>query len=157
MRSPVPESRYIARRVGDEQHRLEPAQRAIGAPVARQLDRGALEIAAVLFELALEAAEQREAVGRRAGKSRQHAVVVQAPHLARLVFDDGLAERDLAVAGHHDFALWRRPSTVVAWGLGHGGVKNDPELHRSAVRRARARLEDSTRPRPCASVGIYAA
>ena len=59
-------------RVGDEHHRFEPPQRAVGAPVARQFDRRALEVAAVLLELALEAAEQREAVGRRAGKSRQH-------------------------------------------------------------------------------------
>ena len=111
-------------RVGHEHHGLEPAQRAVRAPVPRQFDRGALEVAAMLFELALESPEQRKAVGRRTGKSGQHTVVVQPPDLPRLMFDDGLAERDLAVAGQNDFALmpnakhrrgvrWRRIDRIV--------------------------------------------
>src|SRR5690606_17702264 len=62
----------------------------------------ALEIAAMLLELCLEAAEQRKAVGGRAGKAREHTILVEPAHLARLVLDDGLTERHLAVAGHHD-------------------------------------------------------
>ena len=115
-------------RVGDEQHRLEPAQRAIGAPVARQLDGRALEIAAMLFELALEPAEEREAIGRRAGKSREHPVVIQPPDLARLMFDDGLAERDLTVAGQHDLALVTDGKHGRGVGLGHGWREKRPGI-----------------------------
>ena len=43
-------------RVRDDQHRLETAQHAVGAPVLRELDGRPLEIAAILFELRLESA-----------------------------------------------------------------------------------------------------
>jgi len=46
--------------VHHHEHRLEPPQRAIRAPLLRQLDGGALELSPVLFELRLEAGEQRE-------------------------------------------------------------------------------------------------
>ena len=114
MRSPVPESRYMTLGVGDEQHGLETPQGAVGPPVARQLHGRTLEVAPMLFELALEPAEQRKSIGGGARKASEDAVVVQAAHLARLMLDDGLAERDLAVAGQHDLPLWRTASTVVA-------------------------------------------
>ena len=84
--------------VRHREHRLEPAQDAIRTPVLRELDRRAREMALVLFELGLEALEQRERVGGRSGEAREHAVVVQAAHLARRRLDDDVAERDLAVA-----------------------------------------------------------
>ena len=87
--------------VGDDEHGFEPAQRAIGAPVLGELDGGAIEVAAILFELGFEAREQRERIGRRAGKSGEDAVVVQPPDLPRAVLDDRVPERDLAVAGQH--------------------------------------------------------
>ena len=55
----------------------------------------------ILFELRLETREQRERVGRRPGETRQDAVVVEAPDLARALLDHGLSEGDLAVAGKH--------------------------------------------------------
>ena len=70
-------------RVHDDQHRLEPAQHAVGAPVLGELDGRALEIAAVLLELRFESREQRERVGGRAGKSGENAVVVQPADLLR--------------------------------------------------------------------------
>ncbi len=82
MRSPLPDSRNVDGLVEDDQHRLEAAQNAIGAPVLRELDGGALEIAAILLELRLEAREQRERIGRRAGEARQDAVVVEAADLS---------------------------------------------------------------------------
>ena len=75
--SPVPETRNVLLAVGHDQQRLQPAQHAVGAPVLGQLDRGAREVAAVLLQLGLEALEQRERVGRRAGEARQHPAVVQ--------------------------------------------------------------------------------
>ena len=53
----------------------------------------------VLLELGFEAAEEGEGVGGGAGESGEDFVVVQAADFFGGVFDDGLAERDLAVAG----------------------------------------------------------
>ena len=41
--------------------------------------------------------------------------MIQPAHLARLMLDDGLAQRDLAVARQDDLPWWRTASTVVAW------------------------------------------
>ena len=87
--------------VEHDQHRLEPAQDAVGPPVLGELHGRALEIAAILLELGLEAGEQREGVGRRAGKAGQDAIVVEPADLPGALLDDGLAERDLAVARQH--------------------------------------------------------
>ena len=57
-------------RVADQQQRFEAAQVAVRPPVLRQLDRGAREVA-VLLQLAFEALEQREGIGRAAGKARR--------------------------------------------------------------------------------------
>ena len=73
----------------------------------------------MLLELALEAAEERESIGRRSGKSCEHLVVKQATHFSRLVFHDRLAERDLAVAGHHDLALMADGEHGCGVWLGH--------------------------------------
>ena len=67
--------------VHDDQHRFEPAEHAIGAPVLRELDGGALEVAAILFELGLEAREERERIGGRAGKPGEDPVVVEPANL----------------------------------------------------------------------------
>src|SRR3546814_5780547 len=64
--------------VGHRQQRLELSEAALGAPVLGQFHRGARELA-VLFELGFEQLEQRERIGRRAGKTGQHlAVLAQA-------------------------------------------------------------------------------
>ena len=69
-------------RVGDDQHGLEPAQRAIGAPLLGELDRGAPQRAALLAQLLVEPLEQRDAVGRRAGEPADRAAVAEPAHLA---------------------------------------------------------------------------
>jgi hypothetical protein len=63
--------------VGDGEHRLEPAQHAVGAPVLGELHRGAQQVALVLLELRLEALEEREGVGGRAREAREDAVLVE--------------------------------------------------------------------------------
>src|SRR5207244_2187736 len=85
--------------VEDDEHGLETAEDAVGAPVFGELDGGALEVPAELFELRLEAREQRERIGGGAGKARENPVVVEAADLLRALFDDYLSEGDLAVAG----------------------------------------------------------
>ena len=101
MRSPLPESRYVVSRVHDDQHGLEPPEHAVGAPVFRQLHGRSLEVAAILFELGLEAGKERERIGRRAGKPGQDAIVVKPAGLPGVLLDDRVAKRDLTVAGHH--------------------------------------------------------
>src|SRR2546422_8629614 len=84
--------------VGARQHRLQPPQDAVGAPVLGELDRGAHQVALVLVELAFEALEQRKGVRRAAGETGEDAVLVQAPNFLRAAFDDDVAEGHLAVA-----------------------------------------------------------
>jgi hypothetical protein len=91
--------------VGDDDEGFEVAQDFVGAPLFAELLDGALEVAAELFELALEAGEQRERVGARAGEADQDFVVVEAAHLARAALHHGVAHRDLAVAGHRHLPL----------------------------------------------------
>ncbi len=138
MRSPVPDSRNVAFAVGDDEHRLEPAEDAIGAPVLGQLDRRALEVAAILFELRLEAREQREGIGRRSGEAGQNAIVVQPADLPRALLDDRLAERHLAVAREHG-------AIAVADGQNRGAVELG--CHRRACPESIGRPETVSRKR----------
>ena len=102
--SPLPEITNDVVCVGDQQQGFEAAQAAVAAPVLGQLDRRARQVA-VLLQLRFEALEQRERVGGAAGESRDDRAVVQAAHLARIAFHDGVAERDLSVAAHGDAAI----------------------------------------------------
>ena len=95
--------------VEHDQHRFEAAQHAIGAPVLRQLDGRALEVAAVLLELGFEAREERERVGGRAGEAGEDLVVVEPADLARALLDDR--------AGRTSPGRRRR------WRCCHGGVR----------------------------------
>ena len=76
MTSPLPEitNRFFVSPT--QQQRLEAAQVAIAAPVLRELDRGAREVAELL-ELAFEALEQRERVGRAAGEPAEHLAIAE--------------------------------------------------------------------------------
>ena len=92
--------------VGDEHHRLEPAQIPVGPPVLGQLDAGSGELARILLELALQPLEQGEGVGSRAGEAPDDAPLGEAAHLLGVALHDGLPERYLPVAAdHHASAL----------------------------------------------------
>src|ERR1700730_15252225 len=54
--------------VGDRHHRFEAAAVAVGAPILGQLDAGAGELPRMLLQLGFEPLEQRDRVGRGAGK-----------------------------------------------------------------------------------------
>jgi hypothetical protein len=56
----------------------------------------------VLFELGLEALEERESIGRGAGEPSNHLAVIEPPHLARRALDDDIAERDLPITTDRD-------------------------------------------------------
>ncbi len=98
--------------VGDQQHGLEPAQIAVGAPVLGEFDAGAQQLRRILLQLGLQPLEQGEGVGGGAGEARDHRALGEAAHLAGIALHDGLAERDLAVAADHDLA---RPCAPSGW------------------------------------------
>jgi len=91
--------------VGHDEHGLQLAQVLVHAPVLRQLDDGALHVAAVLLELGLETGEEREGVRGGAGETSQDFVVVEAAHFCGAVLHDRVADRDLPVAGHRYLAI----------------------------------------------------
>src|SRR5712672_95708 len=105
--------------VGDDHHGFEPAQIAVGAPVLGELDRGAHELAGILLELGFQPLEQREGVGGRAREAADDVAVREPAHLAGIGLDDGLADRDLAVAADgHDPALADRQDGGAVPGVG---------------------------------------
>ena len=74
----------------------------VGPPVLGELDRRPHELAAILLELRFKPLEQRKRIGRRAGKAADDLSAAKLPHLAGVGLDDGLADRDLAVAADGD-------------------------------------------------------
>src|SRR5689334_426942 len=93
------------RLVGDDEQCLELAEHLVGAPVLRELDRGPLEVPAVLLELRLESREERERVGGRARESGEHLAALEPADLRGGLLHDGRSDGDLAVRGHGDLAL----------------------------------------------------
>ena len=89
-------------RVGHREHRLQPAQDAVGAPVLCQFHRSALKLTLMFVELRFEALEQRECVGGRAGETCEHSIAVKPAHLAGCCLDDDVAKRHLAIAAERD-------------------------------------------------------
>src|SRR5262249_16451971 len=65
----------------------------------------ARQTAAMLLELVLEPLEQRERIGRGAREADHDLALRDAAHLLGLVLQNGLAERDLPVAGHRRAAI----------------------------------------------------
>ncbi len=59
----------------------------------------------MLLQLAFEALEQGEGVGGGAGEAGQDLAVVEAADLLGVAFHHGVAEGNLAVAAHDDFAV----------------------------------------------------
>ena len=88
--------------VGDDHHGFQPAQVAVGAPVLGELNRRARELAGILLELGLQPLEQGEGVGGGAGKAADHVAFAELAHLFGISLDNGLADRDLAVAADGD-------------------------------------------------------
>ena len=92
--------------VGDDHHGFEPAQIAVGAPVLGEFDRGAQQLAGILLELGFQPLEQREGVGGGAGEAADDVAFAEPAHFLGIGLDDGLADRDLAVAADdHGAAL----------------------------------------------------
>src|SRR5690606_18978295 len=101
----------------DDQHRLQAPQHPVRPPILRQFHGGALQMAAVLLQFALEFLEQGDRIRHRPGEAGHHAAAVKAPHLLGAVLHHQLvAEGHLAVAG--DGAL-----AIVADGADGGAVK----------------------------------
>ena len=70
MTSPLPEITNELSVSATQQQGLEAPQAPVGTPVFGEFDRGAGQVA-VLLELGFEQLEQREGIGRAAGKARR--------------------------------------------------------------------------------------
>ena len=92
-------------RIGHQQQRFQVAQNAVRAPFLGQFHDAARQVAVELLQLGFEAREQREGVGRGAGETGQDLVVVEPAQLSGGRLSGLPAQGDLAVAGHHDFAV----------------------------------------------------
>ena len=100
IRSPLPESRYVSRAsmtisIASSRRSIRSLRQSLASSTA---DRSRLPRYCSSFASKRE--NKREGVGRRAGESGQDPVVVELPDLLGGLLDDGVAERDLAVAGH---------------------------------------------------------
>ena len=93
-------------RVGDDQQRVQVAQRAVRAPFLGELDGGARQIAVKFLQLVFEAPEERERVGGAAGESRDNFVVVEAARLLALCLITPSPSGDLAIGGEDDFIVF---------------------------------------------------
>ena len=82
---------------GDNHHRLEAPQIAIGAPSFASSTAGR-ELPGVLFELAFQTLKQGKRVRGGTGESANYIALAQSADFFRVGFDDGLADRDLAVS-----------------------------------------------------------
>src|SRR6266849_2698885 len=80
-------------------------QELVGTPFLGEFDGSSSEVAMVLVQLRLEAAEQRESIGGGASESGEDFLLVQAANLLGAMLDDGLAQRDLAISGHDDASV----------------------------------------------------
>jgi hypothetical protein len=61
-------------------------------------------MALVLFQFALEALEKGKGIRRGPGETRQHPLLVEAPHLAGIALHHRLAQGYLAIAANHHLA-----------------------------------------------------
>src|SRR6185437_12422944 len=91
--------------IGNEQQGLQMAQKFVGTPVFGEFDRRAANIAVVLLQLGLKAAEKRKSVGGGTRESRQDLLLIQPTDLARVVLNHTLTKRDLSVPGHDNAAI----------------------------------------------------
>src|SRR6202166_5399737 len=81
--------------VRNQKQRFQVAQEFVGAPIFGEFDGGAADVAVILLQFRLETAEEGKSVSRRAGKSSQNFVLIEAAKLLRPVLEYRLAHRDL--------------------------------------------------------------
>ena len=115
--SPLPVSTSVCSVVANDQHGFQAAQHAVGAPVARQFDGGAHQMALVLFP---SLASKRSCSVNASAVAPANPASTLSWYRRRILravpFDDDVAQRDLAIAAQRD---------MVAASYAHdgGGVK----------------------------------
>ncbi len=67
---------------------FETAQRAVRAPILRQLHARTRQLLREALKLLFEALEQRKRVRRRASKANDHRAIRKPAHLARIALED---------------------------------------------------------------------
>ncbi len=84
---------------------LEPPQNPVGAPLLGQLDSRPLQLAGMFLQLAFKPLKKGYRIGNRTGETGDYLVVEQGPDLLRRLFEDNIADRDLAIPRHGDLAV----------------------------------------------------
>src|SRR5262249_1324189 len=84
--------------ISDNHHGFKKAQVSIRPPILRKLDRRTGELPRILLEFGFQPLKKSEGVGRGAGESADHVALAEPADLLGVGFDNGLADRDLAVA-----------------------------------------------------------
>src|SRR5437879_5594349 len=92
--------------VGNDKQGFQMAKSAVLAPFLGQLDRGFLEIAGKLLKLAFEAFKKGNRIGRGAGETGNHLVIVKPARLARGVLHHVIAHGYLAIGDEHDLVVF---------------------------------------------------
>ena len=91
--------------VRNREHGLQAAEGAVGAPFFGKFHSGAHQVALVFLKLAFETLEQGKGVGGCACEAGKYLAVVQAAHFLGVAFHHGVAQGNLAVAAHDNFAV----------------------------------------------------
>src|SRR5579871_2016369 len=81
------------------------AQEFVGSPILGQFNRAAANIAMILLELRLKAAEQGKSISGRPCEAGKNLVLVKAADFLGGVLDDSFAKSDLAVSCHDHLAV----------------------------------------------------
>jgi hypothetical protein len=87
--------------VGSQQKSLQVAQRPVRAPFLSELHGGSAQVSLELLQFNFEPGEKSEGVGRRARKTHENAIIVNAPYLFGVVLDDGVPKSYLTITGNH--------------------------------------------------------
>ena len=91
--------------VGDREHGFEAAEGAVGAPFFGEFDGSTNQVTLMFLKLAFETFEEGEGVSGGPGKTGDNLAVLQAANFLRVAFHHGIAQGNLAVAAHDDFAV----------------------------------------------------
>src|SRR6267143_720495 len=91
--------------VCNDKQGFQMSKSAVLAPFLGQLDRGFLEIAGKLLQLAFEALKKCNRIGRGAGETGNDLVVIKAARLARGVLHDVIAHGHLPIGNEHHLVV----------------------------------------------------
>src|SRR5581483_3488766 len=91
--------------VADQKQGFQMPQEFVCSPVFRQFHRRPADVAMILLQFSFKAAKQGESIGSRSCEPGQDLVLIEPPNLSRSVFNNRLAQSDLAIPGQYHLAV----------------------------------------------------